>query len=260
MAFIQINCFSHVLRKTVNINVVLPQEPRKEFTDGRGIPTLYLLHGKSDDHSAWMRLSNIELYASTYGIAVIMPTTDLGWYTNTKYDARYWDYVSEELPELCERFFPQLSEDPQDRFVAGLSMGGYGAMKLGLCAPEKFSMAASLSGAVDFVDAAQRYLSGPEAEYWRHSFGEVEEIRGTSNDLHHVVRQLKENGTRIPKLYAWCGTEDFLFERNQEFAALLNELEIPLTYETSEGDHSWKYWDEKIQRVLEWIAENHDLI
>ena len=218
------------------------------------------MNGKRDDHTGWMRFSAIELYADKYGIAVVMPTTDLGFYINTKYDAKYWDFISEELPTLCEQFFPQLSTKREDRFAAGLSMGGYGAMKLGLAASDKFSMAASLSGALDIKYAEERYLNGEEAMYWRGSFGEMSELIGTENDLFYLANKLKLEQKIVPKLYAWCGEQDFLFKSNEKFIAHLDTLGMDITYETSEGDHRWEYWDKWIQRVLEWIQIQHDVI
>jgi S-formylglutathione hydrolase FrmB len=107
---------------------------------------LYLLHGYSDDHSIWMRRTSVERYAAEHHLAVIMPAVNHSFYTNEVQGERYWDYISEELPRAMHRFF-RLSDKPEDTFVAGLSMGGYGAMKLALTHPERFGAAASFCGA-----------------------------------------------------------------------------------------------------------------
>ena len=114
MAFLQANIYSNVLEMEVNVNVILPQETVKKvgtstqaaLTD---IPVLYLLHGMGGNHSVWARRTSIERYVADLGIAVIMPSTDLAWYTDTQYDMNYWTFISEELPRICHQLFPQLS-------------------------------------------------------------------------------------------------------------------------------------------------------
>lgn len=119
--------------------------------DGR-CKTVYLLHGMSDDHTIWQRRTSIERYASKLGIAVVMPCTHLGFYTDTTYGMNYWTFISDELPKICREFFPQMSDKREDTLAAGLSMGGYGAWKLGLGASDTFGAAAALSGALDIVE------------------------------------------------------------------------------------------------------------
>ena len=147
MAFLQANIYSNLLEMEVNVNVILPQETVKKvgtstqaaLTD---IPVLYLLHGMGGNHSVWARRTSIERYVADLGIAVIMPSTDLAWYTDTQYDMNYWTFISEELPRICHQLFPQLSTKREKTFAAGLSMGGYGALKLGLAKPESFAAVA----------------------------------------------------------------------------------------------------------------------
>lgn len=98
-------------------------------------PTLYLLHGLSDDDSIWLRRTSIERYVAQMGIAVVMPQVHRSFYTDMAAGGQYWTFISEELPALARSFFP-LSAKREDNFVAGLSMGGYGALKLGLRKPE----------------------------------------------------------------------------------------------------------------------------
>ncbi len=106
----------------------------------------------SDDQTTWMRRTSIERYVSSLGIAVVMPTTHLGFYTDTQYQMKYWTFISQELPRICREFFPQMSDRREDTLAAGLSMGGYGAWKLGLGAGDTFGAAASLSGCLDMVE------------------------------------------------------------------------------------------------------------
>ena len=144
MAFLQVNFFSSVLGMCTAMNVILPQT-----TSTRGLigvdtadadvtyPVLYLLHGMSDDHTIWSRRTSIERYADERGIAVVMPTTELGWYTNMKHGRQWRSFIGEELPAICHDFFPRISQKREDTYIAGLSMGGYGAYALAMTYPEQ---------------------------------------------------------------------------------------------------------------------------
>ena len=141
MALMHVDFFSDVLGMGVNMDVIIPQETSKQIgMEGRAADgaykTVYLLHGMSDDHTVWQRRTSIERYVSRLGIAVVMPPTHLGFYTDTKYGMPYWTFIAEELPRICREFFPRLSGRREDTLAAGLSMGGYGAWKLGLGASD----------------------------------------------------------------------------------------------------------------------------
>jgi putative tributyrin esterase len=253
MAFIDCHFFSDSLGVSASMYVILPQAARNQIgmeaaDRGGKHPTLYLLHGLSDDHTIWMRRTSIERYASAMGLAVVMPAVNRSFYTDMPNGHRYWEFVSEELPALAQSFFP-LSDRREDNFVAGLSMGGYGAMKLGLICHERFAAAASLSGVTD-VRWAVENVSGNE---FRWLLGEPSSITGTKADLFHLAKELKESGKEQPKLYQCCGTEDFLYDVNVRFRDHVRELGLELTYEEEPGVHSWGYWDEKIQAVLNWL-------
>ena len=145
----------------------------------------------------------------------------------------------------------------EDTFAAGLSMGGYGALKCGLLAPETFAACASLSGAADMAALGER-MSADDPNFvhaipvFKNAFGPFESIKGSDNDLLAVAERLANKAKR-PRVYMWCGTEDFLIEPNRTMDTHLKKLGYDITYEESPGDHQWKYWDEKIQRVLEWL-------
>ena len=137
MALLHVDFFSDVLGMSMNMDVLLPQQTQGQIgMEGRAAQgkykTMYLLHGMSDDQTIWQRRTSIERYVSSLGIAVVMPTTHLGFYTDTTYGMRYWTFLSQELPKICREFFPQMSAEREDTLAAGLSMGGYGAWKLGL--------------------------------------------------------------------------------------------------------------------------------
>jgi len=263
MALLHCDFFSDVLGMCVEADVILPENTAGQIgmegtASSNGWKTLYLLHGMSDDHTIWQRRTSIERYAADKNLAVVMPSTQLGWYTDMKMGPKWFTYISEELINTCRSFFPGMSKRREDTFVAGLSMGGYGALKCGLCAPETFSWAASLSGAVDM---RQYYLhndlgSLASMQYWLDIFGTQEEFFGSVNDLYAQA----EKTFLKPHIYMWCGQQDSLLKQNRIMKERLEALGYDLSYHESAGDHQWKYWDEHIQNVLDWLPlkeENH---
>jgi putative tributyrin esterase len=213
-----------------------------EGKGAKSYPTLYLLHGLSDDHTIWQRRTSIERYVSNLGIAVVMPSTGRCWYTDSP-SGNYFTYVAKELPEICREFFPNMSPRREDTYIAGLSMGGYGAFKIAMSCPETFSKAASLSGVMDISARVARYP---------HIF--TPDTVGSDNDLFALSKKLKESGKPMPSLFQWCGTEDNLYPSNVEMKGHLESLGYDLTYSESEGIHAWEYWDEQIRNVLKWIT------
>jgi len=260
MALLHVDFFSEILGMCMQMDVILPQQTRGQIglqgglKEGK-IPSLYLLHGMSDDHTIWQRRTSIERYVSEMGIAVIMPTTHLGWYTDMTYGNRYWTFISEELPQICRSFFNNLSTKREENFVAGLSMGGYGALKMGLAASETFGAVATLSGGLDVYDICSNLKLDQEKHFWKNIFGDFDQIENSDNDLFALASKLKASCKALPKVYMWCGTEDFLYHQNVKMRNHLHELGYDLTYEESPGDHQWKYWDEKIQSALTWFSK-----
>lgn len=257
MALVHANFFSEALGMERGVEVILPQmvngigQAGKQTEGGtkeRSVPVLYLLHGASDDHTIWQRRTSIERYAVAKGLAVVMAGTDLGFYCDAKYGYDYFKFFSEELPEKILTFFPMISDKREDTFVAGLSMGGFGAFKLGINCPERFSHAASLSGLVDPLMAAQNGLG----DFLLNSMGTAEEIKGSVNDLPYRLNEQIQKGANLPRFFCCCGTEDFLYELNVRFKKEF-ESKVDWTYFEEPGTHEWGFWDRNIQRVLNWL-------
>ncbi|MGP9537371.1 alpha/beta hydrolase [Brachybacterium sp. AOP43-C2-M15] len=211
-----------------------------------GVPVLYLLHGLSDDCTIWERRTSIERYATEKGIAVVMPEVRRSFYTDEVVGEKYWTYVSEELPELVARTF-HVSTAREDTFVAGLSMGGFGAFKLALNHPDRFAAAASLSGAIDLttMDLTARDESMP-ARIWG-----SRDVTGTADDLVGLLGAADPQ--TLPALFLDCGTEDGLLEQNQRFIDAAERSSVDLTSRLRPGDHAWEFWDQGIQDVLDWL-------
>ena len=188
-----------------------------------------------------MRWSSIEKYAQGLNLVVVMPAVHLSFYNDMTYGGAYWQFISEEVPALVRDTF-SLSADRDDNFVAGLSMGGYGAFKLALTHPERFAAAASLSGAVDIREVVKEHADDPLNKAWlvgmRNVFGDLSKVPGSNHDLFTLAKRVAE-GTVKPRLYQCCGTEDFLHADNIRFRDEVRKLPFDLTYEEGPGEHNW---------------------
>ncbi len=246
MAYINLNFYSESLRQETNVNVLIPDSKTEKFK------TLWLLHGLSDNENSWMKYSAVARYAVELGIAVVMPCVDRSWYTDTAFGKKYFTFITEELPKKMEYYFKGYSNKREDNIIAGLSMGGYGAIKSALTYPEKYSFAAAFSGALDITRKNRPY----DLEEWRAIFGfSIENADALENSKHDVFYLAKEKKD-FPPIYMWCGTEDRLIEINNKFSEHLKELGVEHTYRYSEGDHSWKWWDMHLKNALDFWNEN----
>jgi putative tributyrin esterase len=255
MALIHCNFFSEVLGVSSSICVILPQITKSQIGMGGSskkekYPTLYLLHGLSDDETIWQRRTSIERYVAEMGLAVVMPAVGRSFYTNMANGYDYWTYVTQELPEIARSFFP-LSEKREDNFVAGLSMGGYGALKMALGCPDKFAAGASLSGAVDMASVTPN--DGFPLSEILNIYGDIKTIKNSENDLFYLAKKVSESDGPKPKLFQCCGTEDMLHDSNIKFRDYAKTLSLNYTFEEGPGTHEWGYWDTNIQRVLNWL-------
>jgi S-formylglutathione hydrolase FrmB len=253
----EVNFFSETLGLLSTMYVLLPQRTLADARSKRTpkYRTLYLLHGHSDDHTAWMRWSSIEKYADGLNLAVVMPAVHLSFYNDMAYGPAYWQFISEEVPSLVRDMF-SLSPKREDNFVAGLSMGGYGAFKMALTHPERYAAAASLSGAVDINEVVSVRKSDPLNKVWlvemRNVFGDLSKVPGSKHDLFALAKKVAK-GPLKPRLFQCCGTEDDLHPQNVRFRDAVRKLPLDLTYEEGPGEHNWAYWDNMIQRALAWM-------
>ena len=237
MAFMEVNIFSNALGMATTFNMIMPERTSEPPA------VLYLLHGLSDDHSIWERRTRIELYAGEYNLAVVMPTTHRGFYTDMHGGLKYYTYISQELPEIVSTMF-NVSTAREKTFIAGLSMGGYGAVKIGLNNPDKFSAAASMSGVLDV-----KGFRMPPNEYTA-IFGDSVT---PENDPIALAQTFASCPEKAPKLFVCCGTSDELLGTNRSFKAAAEKVGLDLKYIEDEGSHSWYYWDEHIRMILKWF-------
>jgi len=253
MALFRCDVFSDALGLSTSMTVILPQPTTAQIgmTGGAGDdppPVLYLLHGLSDDDTIWLRRTSIERYVAPLGLAVVMPQVHRSFYADEAYGLRYWTFVSEELPELVGRFF-RVSQTREDTFVAGLSMGGYGALKLALRQPGRFAAAAALSGALD-VAALARSARAEDPTIWQRIFG-GRGVEGSDDDLFALVA--RADPATLPALHVSCGTQDVLIRSNRALVDACAGRGIAVTCDFGPGEHEWGYWDTHIQDVLAWL-------
>lgn len=244
MAFFTGDIRSDYLGMDTSLYVSVPYD-RMEITTG-SFPVVYLLHGLGNNASSWVRNTGICRYAQERGVAVIMPEVQKSFYSNMKYGPKYFDYITKELPEMVQKIF-NVNRNPENTYIAGLSMGGYGALKCGLTYPENYAGIGSFSGAVNIL-SVKKLAEGLDDSYQlKGVWGENLDINPTE-DLFYLA---KKTPIILPEIYITCGTEDFLFNDNLNFSKHLSSLGIKHDFECWEGDHEWSFWDESIRQFLD---------
>ena len=254
MALLRCDFYSEALSLSTSMSVILPQRTTSQIglagvaTDAPA-PVLHLLHGLSDDATTWVRRTSIERYVAPLGLAVVMPQVHRSFYTDEAYGGRFWTFLTEELPALVHHFF-RVSERREDTFVAGLSMGGYGAFRWALREPGRFAAAASLSGALDLAGLRSGRDRPDDLRMMERLFGDAP-IAGSDADLLHLVAGAPP--ATLPAMRAWCGQQDELLPDNRRFAGACAVAGVPLELVEGPGAHDWDYWDARVVDVLDWL-------
>ncbi len=251
MALINLDFFSEALGMQSEVLVVMPQRGGlgeigvTNNGGSRNIKVLYLLHGLSDDQTIWMRRTSIERYAGYYGVCVVMPNGHRSFYTDMKYGGDYYKYITKELPARMSEFF-NVSDRREDTFIAGLSMGGYGALKAALREPDRYAAASALSAVTDIAE-----FCGERSELFTAIFGEGQAVPD-EDDLIKLVDAHKNDKIK-PGVFIGIGRQDGLYDQNVRFKKILEDNGYDLTYRESDGVHCWEFWDEYIQYTLQWM-------
>lgn len=266
MALMETHYYSSSLGSNVTLNVFVPTPGSSEqiteinstqkYDYQQGLPVLYLLHGAYGDAFSWVRYSNIDRYAQDRGIVVVMASAENSFYQDLKSGKKYKTFFTEELPIFIQNVFP-VSKERDKTFVAGFSMGGYGAWYLGLSCPELYAKAASMSGALDIAGLYKQSNAGAvdtSPFNWEDSFGDPDKLAGSKYDLFALYERDVKAGC-VPKLYQAVGFADFLYESNQYVRKELQKKNANLVYKEDEGGHDWNFWDKYIQDILDWLME-----
>jgi len=248
---------THLDGTTVKFNIILPGD---YATSDRRFPVLYLLHGYTGHYSDWCEKTHIVDYAKPYEEIIVMPEGENGWYVNnyTNPKMQWEDNIIEDLIPYVDAHYRTVALRG-GRAIAGLSMGGYGAMFLGLKHHEMFAAVASLSGVVGSADMKrwdkpltknkQTIKENPGVQRTLlDDFGPAKNPARKNEDPFLLIRKLTPEN--CPQLYLAIGWGDSLLGENREFVALLAKLKMPYRYAEVPGKHEWPVWDEEIQRVL----------
>ena len=261
MALIQVNYLSECLMRTVPVNVILPVDkltfPGMPKREEKPYKTLYLLHGIFGNYTDWVSGTKIQRWAEEKDLAVVMPSGDNMFYVDQEESHNFYgEFIGKELVDMTRKMFP-LSRKREDTYIAGLSMGGYGALRNGLKYSETFGCIASLSGAMVVDHIAERTDDVPffidSRSFARSIFGDLDKAEESDKNPKWLVKKLKEEGKDIPRIYLTCGLQDSLLEANREMRDFLKEQGADVTYTEGEGAHEWDFWNRSIKDVLEWL-------
>lgn len=233
MAIVDVEFRSEALGHDVQYSLLLPEVGEGPY------PAILQLHGLGDNHRAWIDKSMLAIHARDYPMAIIMPATGTDAYLNWKslerlHQHRYEDYIMQDLMSHVRRHF---NVQAGAWGIGGLSMGGFGSMRLGLKYPETFASIWSHSSAFVIHDHLK-----PE---------QTDERVITESNLHTIASSLKASGTPHPVITFDCGLDDELLDSNRAFDAHLTAIGLDHSYHEYPGGHTWAYWDEHVRKALE---------
>ena len=238
---------SAALGRAMKYRVLVPQDYDESL---RRYPVLYLLHGLTGDYKDWTTRTNLADYTRTLPLIVVMPDGENQWYTNAADgSARFEDYIVTDLAaDVVQKF--RTVNSRYGRAIAGLSMGGYGALKLALKRPAQYAVAGSFSGAfgVTVEGRYDRMITSVKAPSLATIFGTPDSDTRKQNDVLALASALKPAGA--PYIYIDCGTADSLVTENRDVIAVLHKTGAAYEYHEVAGAHTWDYWDRRIREFL----------
>lgn len=249
--------YSLSVHDTMHVVVLLPSH----YDSARAYPVLFLLHGYGGDQNNWTDLTNLVNYTTDLPLIVVMPEAENSWYVNsaTNPKAKFENYIMYDLPRFVNSRFPI---DTTREAIAGLSMGGYGALVLALRHPRKFLFAGDLSGAItipqiiDSVHDDPHFVVGKAQESIMPSiiraFGENDK---RFRDDHNVFDLLSgDSASSIPYIFIAAGIQDQFREflpTDHQFIDSLHAHNVRYEYHEMPGEHNWKFWNEELKPMLE---------
>lgn len=224
-------------------------------------PVLYLLHGGGQNAFDWIRFTSVERYAEDHNLAVVMPEVGAtSFYSDMVHGYPYFTFLSEELPKVMETLFP-IGGCREKRFVAGLSMGGFGTLKWAFRCPEFFSAAAMLSGASlvteIFDDGFGAKNEEDKCSIVNLDWGGLDKLRNSPDNTKYMLDRISENPQKYPRLYVAIGTEDPTYRYTQRFMDYAKNAGVPVAYEEGPGAHEWKFWDAFLPRAMDWCMKDY---
>ena len=251
--------YSKTLGREVSVSLFLPSFCKKQslsmtdeekFDRDRRYKTLVLLHGYGRNDTAWLRFTKAEMYAEEKNVAVVCPDGGVGHYSDWAVGEKNLTFMEKELMPALQTMFP-LSDRREENFVGGASMGGYGAMKWAFTYPERFSHVISFSGGVDMEPRLEHYKKKLDIRPVEAIFGDLDKVMGGPNDIFWLMRQAKEKGGPIPRIYACVGDQDQpVTEACHKLERLAKELGFDVTTSYGIGKHDFIYWDGELKNAM----------
>ncbi len=237
---------SAALGRTMKYRVLLPAD---YATSQRRYTVLYLLHGLGGDYKDWTTRTNLAEYSRTLPLIIVMPDGENSWYTNAANapEERFEDYILTDLQADVAAKYRTINSR-HGRTIAGLSMGGYGALKMALRRPGAFAVAASFSGAFSATRPELAKMIPSEEARLRRIYGDDDSVFRRQNDLYSLAAAVKPGSA--PYLYIDCGIADGLVAANREVVAALHKSGVAYEYHEVAGAHTWEYWDRRVREFL----------
>ena len=242
---------SRCLRVDTTVNVIVPYEQHYIASKTAPDKTIILLHGIKQNADAWTRMSRVEQFAHRVGFNVVIPDGQRSFYTDMAHGLPYFEYITQELPEMIGKIF-NIPLDADHLYAAGLSMGGFGAIKCALTYPDRFAGAMSYSGALRSLEALSEHTDIFPPSEFQAVLGESLCV-GPENNLFALAEKAAA-APRKPRLYIACGTQDFLLADNRAFRDKTRALGFDTTYEEWPGVHDWVFWDRACGRSFACMA------
>lgn len=236
--------YSKCMNMRTGLTIAFPNELRDSDMPYK---VIYMLHGKTDDHYCWTDQTMLPIFVNEYPVICVMPEVQKSWYEDMVYGLPYHTYITQELPELCRKLLP-ISTRREDTAIAGLSMGGYGAMKFALRHPEQYAMCGSFSSSCNI----RRKLVDPQDQDYK----ELQAILGPSfetveqADLYPLAEKCACASVK-PRIYMTCGTEDALYGDWKRFGDHLEKLHYDVEREAWSGVHDWYFWNKAIKNFMD---------
>lgn len=261
MALIQINFMSKSLMRMIPFNVLLPIDKvdfsGKHEREVKAFKTLYLLHGVFGNYTDWLTTTCLRRWAEEKDLAVVMPSGENMYYVDQPGVHNYYgEFIGKELVEITRKMFP-LSRKREDTYIAGLSMGGYGAIRNGLKYHDTFGYIAGLStmfiteGIEKSTNDVPLFIHS--RDYVEGIFGNLDQVKGSDKDPKWLAARLAESGDEFPHIYMACGLEDSVLGGNRDFKEYLAGLGVDAAYEEGPGAHEWDFWNRYIKKVIDWL-------
>jgi putative tributyrin esterase len=235
---------SSAVQRDTPYRVILP----RNIPSGSKLPVAYLLHGGNGSFRDWSNNTDVPRFAER-GLILVMPDGDESWYTNSaeRPGDRYEDYITQDLVTDVETRFPA-ARGRTNRAIMGISMGGFGAVKLALRHPDLYGFAGGLSSALDAPGRPFSISRIGQYRHYRSIFGPAESASRRENDPLVLARSV--DPAKMPYFFLTCGDEEGLLSTNRHFVQILEQRHFPYEFHIVPGGHDWNQWNARLDSVF----------